>query len=258
MAVTHQSPDSYILEISKRHDVLQMALYRQDEYLSTLRHYTQIRFSEAEIESFTREMMALLLRAERSSAVDNRATLDDLRKIGQLLWDQLLTRPVKDRIKALADAHLIISIDEELVAIPWELFFTGDEFLCLWCNMGRVVKTKQELVPARYRSLSGPPKMLILANPTNDLPSSYAEGLAIKNNLDRRRQEITIDFKSTEIDLRYVKKNVRDYDIVHFAGHCGFDRRDPGQSGWVLRDGLFSITDIFSLGETSALPSLIF
>nr|MBP7217024.1 tetratricopeptide repeat protein [Candidatus Omnitrophota bacterium] len=49
-----------------------------------------------------------------------------------------------------------------------------------------------------------------------------------------------------------------DYDIVHFAGHCGFDRRDPGQSGWVLRDGLFSITDIFSLGETSALPSLIF
>ena len=100
--------------------------------------------------------------------------------------------------------------------------------------------------------------MLILANPTADLKSAYLEGVNIKNQFDRKRAEISIDFKSTRIDTVYVKKNLRDYDIVHLAGHCEYDTDDPKNSGWVLSDGKFTTTDILALGESLHLPSLIF
>jgi len=100
--------------------------------------------------------------------------------------------------------------------------------------------------------------MLILANPTDDLKSAYLEGRYIKNQFDRKRNEIRINFKSTHIDTLYLKKVFRDYDIVHFAGHCEYDSDNPKNSGWVLSDGRFTPQDIIALSESSSLPSLVF
>jgi CHAT domain-containing protein len=100
--------------------------------------------------------------------------------------------------------------------------------------------------------------MLILANPTNDLASAYLEGLHIKKQIDAQRDRLFVDFKSTHIDTMYVKKNLRDYDIVHFAGHCEYDLEDAKKSGWLLADGKLSAQDILTMGQTRALPSLVF
>ncbi len=249
--------NSLVLEILKQDEALKMSIFEQKELVSTLRHYSQHPISLGEIDRLCHEVTSALNKADKNGILDS-AAIKNLMKTGQLLWDHLLTRPVKDRLKSAQALNLILFLDEELIGIPWELLFDADSFLSLKFNLGRLVRTKKEASRIQYRSFSGTPKMLILANPTNDLKSSYLEGVNIKNQFDRKRPSIHIDFKSTCIDKFYVKKNFSDYDIVHFAGHCEFYPGEDKKNGWLLSDGVFSVRDILAMGSTVSLPSLVF
>ncbi|MFA5115318.1 MAG: tetratricopeptide repeat protein, partial [Candidatus Omnitrophota bacterium] len=221
------------------------------------RHYSSSGVSIREITNFCKEETLLLNRNFKKAEFDIGA-IDGLKKTGQLLWDHLLSAAVKDRLKSTIIKDLVLSLDEDLINIPWELFYDGKDFLCLKFNIGRLIRTSQELRPLQYRSPAGPLKMLIIANPTGDLKSAYNEGLYIKNQFDRRPSEVRIDFKSTSIDTLYLKKNMRDYDILHFAGHCEYDAARPRQSGWVLADARFTAGDIMALSESASMPALVF
>lgn len=245
-----------VLEVAKHGDTLKMAVFEK-EPVSTLRHYSQCRVDFDEANQLCAELNGVLNKPANGKSEDPEI-FNSLKKIGQLLWEHLLTKQVKDRLKSSPIVDLILSIDEPLVNVPWELFYDGSNFLCLNFNLGRLVRTTKENSFVQYRSFSGVPKMLILANPTNDLKSAYLEGLNIKNQFDRRRDVVHIDFKSTNIDKLYVKKNLRDYDIVHFAGHCEFKADEPDNSGWVLNDGVLTGRDILDMGQTLALPALLF
>lgn len=246
-----------VLEIFKRNNWLSMSVFEQERVASTLKHYSQCPLPEEEVGNISREMSAILEKTGRNGRLDPEA-VRSFKKGAQFLWDQLLTRQAKERLRSAQEQGLTFSIDEELIDIPWELLHDGKEFLSLRFNTGRVVKTAQPPLSPQYREAPGRMKVLILANPTNDLDSAYQEGLYIKNQLDKRRREVNVDFKSTSIDSVYVKKNLRDYDIVHFAGHCEHDPDDQRGGGWVLEDGKFTTQDILSLGEALPFPSIIF
>ena len=249
--------NALVLEILRQDSMLAMSAFEQKELAQTIRHYSQLPVAFSEINKLCQEVISILNKASRKGTLLS-DYIDSLKKTCQILWDHLLTRSVKDRLKTTIIKDLVLAIDEELINIPWELLYDGNDFLCLKFNLGRLVRTKEQISPVQYRSLTTTPKMLILANPTNDLKSAYLEGVYIKNQFDRKRNEISIDFKSTHIDTLYVKKNLRDYDIVHFAGHCEYDTNNPKNTGWVLSDGRFTTTDILALGESLHFPSLIF
>jgi len=249
--------NALVLEVLRQDEALAMSIFEQKEVTSTLRHYGQLSVSFREINALCQEVVSILNKATKLGILEA-DLINSLKKTGQLLWDHLLTRQVKEKIKTASILDLILSLDEELIHIPWELLYTGESFLSLKFNLGRVIRTKAQTSPPQYRSFSRTPKMLILANPTNDLKSAYLEGAYIKNQFDKKRKEINIDFKSTYIDTLYLKKNLRDYDIVHFAGHCEYDSDNPKDSGWVLSDRRFTAQDIYALGETLSLPTLVF
>jgi len=252
-----QDSNALVLEILRQGEILKMSIFEQMELASTLRHYSQCSVSLVEIDKLCQEAISILNKAGKRNAYSE-DLIKSLIKTGQLLWDHLLTRPVKDKLKSAKILDLVLSIDEDLINIPWELLHDGNNFLCLNFNVGRVIRTKEEICPPQYRSFQGVLKMLILANPTNDLKSAYLEGVNIKNQFDRKRNSVHIDFKSTNIDKLYVKKNLCDYDIVHFAGHCEYEPGNPNNSGWVLSDGRFTVSDILAMGSTTSLPTLVF
>lgn len=252
-----QESNPLVLEVLKQADTLSMSIFEQKDIACTLRHYSQLKFLTSQINRLSQELISILNKADKRGILEPDA-LNNLKKTGQLLWDHLLTKAIKERLKKSENLDLVLSLDEELISIPWELLYDGSDFLCLKFNLGRVVRTKEEMCPPQYRSLPSVPRMLILANPTNDLKSAYLEGTFIKNQFDRKRGQINIDFKSTNIDTLYVKKNLRDYDIVHFAGHCEYDADNEDNSGWILSDGRFTGRDIHALGETLSLPTLVF
>lgn len=249
---------SLVLEILRHGNQLSMSISGRDELASTLRHYSQCEVSFIEIYRLTEEINSLLNKTQGVVRGDFDLA-GHFKKNGQLLWDQLLTRSVKQVLKTTPIKGLVLSIDEELINIPWELLFDGNDFLCLKFNLGRLLKTKNQLgFPAFRGRTADILKMLVLANPNNDLKSAYQEGIYIKDQFGCMGDKINIDLKSTYVDRLYVKKNLRDYDIVHFAGHCDYDKGNIKNSGWVLSDGKFSASDIVNLGESSPLPLLIF
>ncbi|MBI4706462.1 MAG: tetratricopeptide repeat protein [Candidatus Omnitrophica bacterium] len=252
-----QKEKALILEIFRQDSGLKMGLFEADDFVSTLRHYANVHVLFTEIDSLCSELAVALNKVDRNGNLDPDA-LKQLTKVGSLLWSHLFSRQIKEKLKNSGIFDLVLSIDEELVNIPWELLYDGTNFLCLNFNLGRVVRTKSENSPVQYRSFSSAPKMLILANPTNDLKSAYIEGLNIKNQFERKRNNVRIDFKSTLINRLYVKKNLQDYDIMHFAGHCEYEESNPSASGWVLSDGRFTVQDILGIGPDVQLPSLIF
>ncbi|MBN2831633.1 MAG: tetratricopeptide repeat protein [Candidatus Omnitrophica bacterium] len=249
-----QEEGALTLEIIREGDILKMSIYDHKDAVSTLRHYSQHKVDFSEIGRLCQEITLLLSRA----GLNDLALIRSLEKAAHALWEHLLTRTVKEKLQEKKNLNLLLEIDEELIFIPWELLFNGTNFLSLEFNIGRLVKTKSSPPVLSYRSLGHIFKMLILANPTNDLKSAYLEGVNIRNQFDRRRGDIRIDFKSTNIDRLYIKKNICDYDIVHFAGHCEYNYHNPKESGWVLSDGNFSIQDILRLGSGLSLPALVF
>ena len=246
-----------VLEISRQGKALKMCIFEKGELSSTLRHYSQQPVSFTEISRLCSETMSILNKTGKTGVLDS-VSCAGFKKTCQLLWDYLFTKPVKERLKESYHSDLVLSIDEELVDIPWELIYDGKDFLCLKFNLGRLVKTAEQIHAPQYRSRSSKVRMLILANPTNDLKSAYLEGVYIRNQFDSKRKEISIDFKSTSIDTFYVKKNLRDYDIVHFAGHCEYGRGEPKDTGWLLKDGKFTVRDILALAQTQSFPGLVF
>ena len=252
-----EESDVLVLEILKQGEYLKMSAFARGDFIQTIRHYSQTKFLPQEAANLSREIISILNKIQKKAA-GSLSLARELQKTSQVFWDHFITKPVKDRLKKTQSANLVLLIDEELIGIPWELLYDGNDFLCLKFNLGRLIRSKQELVQPQYRSLPPKLKMLILANPTNDLKSAYLEGVYIKNQLDRKSRHLAVDFKSSYIDSMYVKKNLRDYDIVHFAGHCEYDQKSVDNSGWVLSDSRFTGKDIFALGHSLSLPSLIF
>ncbi len=246
-----------ILEIFKQPDALRMGLFNYGQIAPTLRHYSQVGVSFAELMQLSAELVIILNRLAKDQPARIQQ-LKSLQKIGQLFWDHLLSRPVKIRLKEARPCLLVLSLDEELIQIPWELIFDGENFLGLKFSLGRLVRSQGESAALQYRDLKDSLKMLILANPNGDLKSAYLEGLNIKNQFSRKTRKVQVDFKSTNIDKHYVKRNICDYDIVHFAGHCEFNKIQIKDSGWVLSDGIFKIDDILRMGQSCSLPALVF
>lgn len=247
-----------VIEISQEGDKLKMSAFERTKGIDvTLKHYSECAILSKEIENLSEEITNLFNKAVRNKeSGDNFAK--ELKKNGRALFDQLLTIEVKKAIKNSKANFLSISIDEHLVQIPWELLYDGEEFLCIRFAMGRSVRTKQKVYENKFRDVSVPIKMLIVADPTGDLNSAYEEGIAIRNELDKRKNKVKALSKTGEVYTDFIKRNIRDYDIVHFAGHSDYNSLNPSDSGWVLKDGKLTAKDIVALGATAPMPSIVF
>ncbi|MFA5119245.1 MAG: tetratricopeptide repeat protein [Candidatus Omnitrophota bacterium] len=234
-----------------------MCVTTTGEIACAIRHYSLQAVPFPIITAVSEDICALLNNANSKSIFDPDLTLQ-LKKAGQILWDALLTREVKACLRASPPSRLILSLDEELVAIPWELLFDGDDFLSLKFGVGRMMRTQERGPLASPRNVADKMKMLVLADPTGDLKYAYTEGLYILKELKKRKTNMALDFKSALVDTLYVHKSFRDYDIVHFAGHGASDGTGPDKTGWLLNDGIFSVSDIMNMAGAMPLPSLVF
>ncbi|MCP4353885.1 MAG: CHAT domain-containing protein [Desulfobacterales bacterium] len=256
---TRKSLNRFHLEVSRAEDHLKISAYEQEAgEAETVRHYEEIPVPIDTISARCREMAETLNKTNRQGRVSP-DILVKLREIGQVFFDDLLTHSVKEKIRNTKTENLILSIDDTLVHVPWELLFDGNQFLCQRFNMGRLVKTRQNVFGAgRSRDLSGPLKMMIWADPGGDLNGAYSEGVQLRDYIDQNSDFINVSLRADNISSDYVKEKIRNYDFVHYAGHSDYDRENPGESGWRLSSGRFRAQEITKMAGTGAMPSLIF
>lgn len=255
----HSTPAAtLVLELWRDGHRIKAASYEKDHAAErTLRPYEEREVDWGQVESGSRDLLKLLRRANKRG-VSSLDLLESFKRSGQLLFDLLFPPNVRQILNSTSSRNLILNLDEQLVQIPWELLFNGREFLCRCFAMGRIVITRQSLSPSPGRALTHPLRVLILADPRGDLEGSYREGRELRTFLDTRREVFRADFKSQPVDITYVRKNLREYDLVHYAGHAEYDSQNPSGSGWLLSDGKLEVGEIIEMAGLNPMPSLVF
>ncbi len=223
----------------------------------TIRHYETIAYAADRIAQRCKVLVRILNKANRRGRVAEQ-TLGQLREIGQVLYDDLLSLSVKEKLHKSKAKTLVLSIDDRLVHIPWELLYDGQQFFCLKFSMGRVVKTRQTPASVDGRPLTAPIEMLVLADPTGDLKNAYAEGTQIRDFLDQRADLINATLRTDYVSADTLKAKFRTYDLVHFAGHADYSPQNPETGGWRLLDSRLTTEDITQMAGSAAMPKLVF
>lgn len=245
-----------VLDLARLDDRLRVACYeRNGIHESTLRPYEFHPVAWDQIDKECREILGLFARGNRHQRAD---TLASLKRSGHLLFDLLLPQSAKAKLERARDLSLTLCLDDNLIHIPWQLLYDGREFFCRRFALGRVVHTRQAGTSRSEREPSPPFSVLILADPRGDLPAAYREGIALRNVLDGHDGIFHVDFKSCPVDVAFVKRFLREYDIVHYAGHAVYHADNPTESGWLLEDGTLSASAIVAMGGLRPMPALVF
>src|SRR4029434_7690687 len=69
----------------------------------------------------------------------------DLQRLVSLIFSHLLTESARTRLRTAAPCALHLRLDEQLLAVPWELAHDGTDFLATKFGVGRQVITSQPL-----------------------------------------------------------------------------------------------------------------
>jgi len=227
----------------------------------------------AAAEAIAADMGTIINRATRWGDVDQ-GSRELLRQRGELLFDSLLPPPTKATLRTMCRAkagdfqgshsearanecgmRLLLVLDPGLLGLPWELMHSGIGFLGLELAVGRIVRGVQ----AESTLAVGPERSwrtLVVCDPRGDLIGSYYEGLTLRDELAQGDKRVEVDLRSSEVSLAEVRRLLREYDIVHFAGHA--ERGGGAERGWWLRDGVLGPTAIRELAGGRRFPRLIF
>ncbi|MFX1293494.1 MAG: CHAT domain-containing protein [Promethearchaeota archaeon] len=161
----------------------------------------------------------------------------DLTHLGQDMYENLFGK-VGEQVQNLPSVNLFLKLDDDLLSIPWELCHDGDDFFGRKYNIGRqvVVSPKFFLMSYPTRSLDYPLRVLLLADPTETLPGCKKECDKIHDQLSKIDGiKEHLEYKQgTEIKLDKLLNDLAKYDLVHYAGHAKFNKKNPSESGWEI------------------------
>jgi hypothetical protein len=201
-------------------------------------------------------------------------TRDEQVKFGELLYTYLVPEDFHRMIDGGKPLKLIL--DRSTASYPWEMAcFRSAQ------NPNRVSSLGVDLrVTRQFRTLlSSPPgmrpvlnrnlKVLIIADPAREpeyqLPGARREGREVARvfrNFPAKQHGIFIEVDEhvgpdhcDPVEILALLLSGA-FDIVHYAGHGGYDRDNPGGSGWIFgRDCVLSAREIF---RARKVPRLVF
>jgi len=228
---------------------------RETNYLDLTSSETISYIKTTKISSKTLKKYAIAL--EEFVTKGKSKNFSSLQKLGEALFKELL-EDIGPKLKRIPSQNLFLKLDDDLLNIPWELCYDGEEYLGLKYNIGRqvVVSPKFYINSYQTRSLQYPLRVLLLADPTETLPGAIKECDKIHNELSKIDGiKEHLEYKSgAEIKLNKLLKDLTHYDLVHYAGHAYFDEKNPSESGWKINHEKKEILTAGMLATHTAPP----
>lgn len=184
--------------------------------------------------------------------------LGELEKAGRYAYGHLVPARIQLLMGASHADHLRLEIDERLIDLPWELIHDGNAFLCLRYAMGRLLMSDQGFqAPHRHPQKVKETRVLVVADPTGDLPAAAREGREVAKLLRDKCGMLVEEHTSSNIGKKDFLLSLRDYSIVHYAGHASYNASNPDESCLHFADGEIQAFEIsrFIAGRS---PSVVF
>jgi CHAT domain-containing protein len=100
--------------------------------------------------------------------------------------------------------------------------------------------------------------VLMIVDPSNNLPGAKEEARTLVSLMGQFSRLNVVVRTGAEASRKQLKTDFCSgrFDIVHYAGHAGFDPMDPKRRGLLCSDGQFLTGD--DLTDMSTLPTLVF
>jgi pimeloyl-ACP methyl ester carboxylesterase len=199
------------------------------------------------------------LRTHLAKAESGQLGPGDMARFGTALAGLLLPASVRDGLETMRRRPLVVVHDAEGSRIPWETLRIGDAHPALEGGLTRRYAS-ESLTVARWREQHDNGRslrVLMIANPTLDLPGAADEGAALSRMLRASGADVELlagAAATREALLRAIGSGR--HDVMHYAGHGYFDPADPGRSGLVCAgQEVLRGSDLEQLGS---LPTLVF
>jgi len=244
------------LEVSYADNQIKIGIQRPQDMVW---HYDTIPVTISELDDCIQRLTENINQMNRTDGQTHRAN-EKIKSLGQRLCDTLLSSDIKNILRKSTADYLILKLDDALVSIPWELICIDDILLCERYCMGRIVKTHQSVAMSESRDLGLPLSMWILSGDHPDLSGVDQEIQTLLCNLDQLNQRETLVNAAFDQgnSLDQVRSQIRNFDMVHFAGHADYDLKKPEQSGWRIASEHLSAKDIDQMSGSAPMPAFIF
>jgi CHAT domain-containing protein len=160
----------------------------------------------------------------------------ELKHIGKLMYNLLVPNGMQRLLEETTPCPLTVSSND--LELPWELMHDQTDFLCVKRPFARMPVGKT--YPRHTRWI--PPNrtawnmLLIHSDPYDNLRDSHAEITEIQQIFNGLPQVNATLLDGDQATGRLLTRHLSDgrYDLIHYAGHAGFDLAEPDQSFLLL------------------------
>ena len=192
---------------------------------------------------------------------DEVLTPKGLPQFGTRLAEIILPSSIRTILERELERPLVVVHDAATSRIPWETLRIKDKFPALECGLSHRYEA-DDLAIAKWlesRQHGKSLDILLIVDPTEDLPGALAEGQRVLAVLEKLRPAVTIEKLFQQVARKdTILKHFASgkFDVVHYAGHAYFDPDNRAKSG-ILCAGreVLSGADLANIG---GLPSLVF
>ncbi|UCH90188.1 MAG: CHAT domain-containing protein [Thermoplasmata archaeon] len=185
---------------------------------------------------------------------------DKMNRLGKGLYFDFVPASLQKILSTMTSRYLMIATNDPL--IPWELIYLPekDTYLGLEFALGRKVLMIADRLPRVRKSYDNILHVLLVGNPSCDLPSSENEVKYISEKLESLPQVETKLLVGEDVTRTNFEKVLSEqhYDIVHYAGHSFYNPQNPDKSYLELANGEAIYASQFSWLFQKGVPSVIF
>jgi CHAT domain-containing protein len=176
--------------------------------------------------------------ARISRTLDNKNSkspdlLGELKSLGETFFDQFFPEEISRELKFTNEKYLHLNLDLGLKDIPWEMLYDGNQFLGDKFCIGKTVKgSTGNLKIEESKKI----KMLIIADPTEDLEWAQREGEELFKILSEKVSQNILELQflsGSQITKLKLLSHIKGKNIIHYAGHLFFSD-EPMENGWLL------------------------
>ncbi|MCG3198485.1 MAG: CHAT domain-containing protein [Candidatus Omnitrophica bacterium] len=245
-----------VLEVLREHGALLARCHETTDSASTLVSYEIQPIEEVAIREMADPIWEILNSAASRGCSTDHAS--QLQARGKSLFGLLLPEKTRQTLRNLAGGSLLFLLDEKVLQHPWELLHDGQDFLCCRFAVSRVVRTTFQPGKARRAPGRKPCELLLVTNPTGDLPLASEEGRILRDAMIRE-QRLGLEWYNSELSATVLLDLIPEFDAVHFSGHGTHDPGNPGENGWLCRTGFLSSQALREHAEKGKpFPTLVF
>ncbi|TGK81382.1 CHAT domain-containing protein [Leptospira noumeaensis] len=166
----------------------------------------------------------------------NADILQDLKVLGETFYQQFFPLSIIEKLKNTSKHSIHFNIDPALALVPWELLHDGASFLSDKFRIGKTIRGGLHR-PTRHENRKI--KMLIIADPTEDLPHAQKEGEVLFSVLSQKVPTHLLELEfigGKQVTKLKLLSLIKDKHIIHYSGHLHFSD-DSLENGWLLSDG---------------------